>query len=157
MQVVCPFWQIALQFDRLWLRRTWVLFFIFFAQTQRCLFLWHCYRLLDTPVDFLLLLKHKAAPYETSVLTFARFVMFVLLLPRGRHICVSSAPDVKCPVVTNPPTIAARHGYSFDKVLSCSLSLPRVTNFKISPAASPEILHLTVWRAWLFMAYSDER
>ena len=27
----------------------------------------------------------------------------------------------------------------------------------ISPAASPEILHHTVWRTWLFIAYSDER
>ena len=29
--------------------------------------------------------------------------------------------------------------------------------FQISPAASPEILHHTVWRTWLFIAYSDER
>ena len=27
----------------------------------------------------------------------------------------------------------------------------------ISPVASPEILHHTVWRTWLFIAYSDER
>ena len=27
----------------------------------------------------------------------------------------------------------------------------------MSPAASPEILHHTVWRTWLFIAYSDER
>ena len=26
-----------------------------------------------------------------------------------------------------------------------------------SPAASPEISHRTVWRTWLFIAYSDER
>ena len=28
--------------------------------------------------------------------------------------------------------------------------------FQISPAASSEILHHTVWRTWLFIAYSDE-
>ena len=30
-------------------------------------------------------------------------------------------------------------------------------SIQISPAASPEILHHTVWRTWLFIAYSDER
>ena len=29
--------------------------------------------------------------------------------------------------------------------------------FQISPAASPEILHHTVWRTWVFIAYSDKR
>ena len=29
--------------------------------------------------------------------------------------------------------------------------------FQISPAASPAILHHTVWRTWLSIAYSDER
>ena len=29
--------------------------------------------------------------------------------------------------------------------------------FQTSPAASPEILHHTVWKIWLFIAYSDER
>ena len=29
--------------------------------------------------------------------------------------------------------------------------------FQISSAPSPEIFHHTVWRAWLFIAYSDER
>ena len=29
--------------------------------------------------------------------------------------------------------------------------------FQISPASSPEILHHTVWRIWLFTAYSDKR
>ena len=28
---------------------------------------------------------------------------------------------------------------------------------QISPAASPQIVHHTVWRTWLFIAYSDER
>ena len=38
---------------------------------------------------------------------------------------------------------------------------PKSDQFPISPAASPVILHIilhhTVWRTWLFMAYSDER
>ena len=36
---------------------------------------------------------------------------------------------------------------------------PKSDQFKISPAAWPEIiyLHYTVWRTWLFIAYSDER
>ena len=34
---------------------------------------------------------------------------------------------------------------------------PRSDQFQISPSASPEILHHTVWRTWLFIAYSDER
>ena len=38
-----------------------------------------------------------------------------------------------------------------------TLSLPRVISMSNSPAASPEILHHTVWRTWLFIVYSDER
>ena len=34
---------------------------------------------------------------------------------------------------------------------------PESDRCQISPAASPEILHHTVWRTWLFLAYSDER
>ena len=34
---------------------------------------------------------------------------------------------------------------------------PKSDQCQISPAASPEILHHTVWRTWLFKAYSDER
>ena len=29
--------------------------------------------------------------------------------------------------------------------------------FQISPPASPELLHRTVWRTWLFVAHSDEK
>ena len=32
---------------------------------------------------------------------------------------------------------------------------PKVIKCQISPAASPEIWHHTVWRTWLFIAYSD--
>ena len=34
---------------------------------------------------------------------------------------------------------------------------PGSDQFKISPAASPKLLHHTVWRTWLFISYSDER
>ena len=34
---------------------------------------------------------------------------------------------------------------------------PQSDQCQISPAASPEILYHTVWRTWLFIAYSDER
>ena len=35
--------------------------------------------------------------------------------------------------------------------------IPKSDQVQISPAASPEILHHTVWRTWLFIDYSDER
>ena len=34
---------------------------------------------------------------------------------------------------------------------------PKSEQFKISPAALPEILHHTVWRTWLFITYSYQR
>ena len=35
---------------------------------------------------------------------------------------------------------------------------PKSDQFQISPAASQEILHHTVWRTWLWIiAYSDEK
>ena len=34
---------------------------------------------------------------------------------------------------------------------------PKSDQCQISPAASPEMLHHTVWRLWRFIAYSDER
>ena len=34
---------------------------------------------------------------------------------------------------------------------------PKSDQCQISPAASPKILHHTVWRTWLFIVYSDER
>ena len=40
---------------------------------------------------------------------------------------------------------------------SLTLSPPESDHFQISPAASPEIWHHTVWRTWLFIAYSDEK
>ena len=34
---------------------------------------------------------------------------------------------------------------------------PKSDQFQISPAASPETLHHTAWRTWLFIACSDKR
>ena len=50
---------------------------------------------------------------------------------------------------------------SWKKVCSIPLYInpftPKSDQCQISPAASLEILHHTVWRTWLFVAYSDER
>ena len=35
--------------------------------------------------------------------------------------------------------------------------IPKSDQYQISPVASQEILHHTVWRTWLFIAYSDAR
>ena len=55
------------------------------------------------------------------------------------------------------------HFLGWEKVLF-ELRTKRVNPFtpesdqcQISPAASPEIVHHTVRRTWLFIAYSDER
>ena len=37
-----------------------------------------------------------------------------------------------------------------------NLFTPKSDQFQISPAASPETLHHTVWRTWFFITYSDE-
>ena len=40
--------------------------------------------------------------------------------------------------------------------LGLSWLTPKSVQYQISPAASPEILHHTVWRTWSFMAHSQE-
>ena len=49
--------------------------------------------------------------------------------------------------------------FVFDGVEPVSINpcTPKGDQCQISPAASPEISHHTVWRTWLFIAYSDER
>ena len=42
-------------------------------------------------------------------------------------------------------------------ITTLTLHWPKSDQFHISPAALPEILHCTVWRTWLFIAYSNER
>ena len=46
---------------------------------------------------------------------------------------------------------------TFSGCTTLTLSLLRVINVNFSPAASQEIWHHTVWRTWLFIAYSDEK
>ena len=55
---------------------------------------------------------------------------------------------VKLPIVSMLNYILARNINPFT---------PKSDHFQISPAASPEILHHTVWRTWLVIAYSDKR
>ena len=45
---------------------------------------------------------------------------------------------------------------SLSRESSC-LFTPKSDQFQISPAVSPEVLHHTVCRTWLFIAYSDKR
>ena len=59
---------------------------------------------------------------------------------------VGAAPLVQY-LLYNP--MASEPTYSFQA--------PKSDHFQIYPAVSPEILHYTVWRTWLFIAYSDER
>ena len=47
-----------------------------------------------------------------------------------------------------PPFNQEDHIYPFTR---------KSDRFQISPAASPEVLHYTVWRTWLLIAYSDKR
>ena len=45
----------------------------------------------------------------------------------------------------------------FFRVSHILLVTSKSDQFQISPAASPEIVPHTVWRTWLFTAFSDER
>ena len=47
--------------------------------------------------------------------------------------------------------------FSTDLNLCYNPFTPKNDRCQISPAASPEILHHTVWRTWLFITYSDQR
>ena len=58
---------------------------------------------------------------------------------------------------TGGPVKCGRPDAIFSRSQPLTLSLPRVINVKISPAASPIIVHHPVRRTWLFVPYSDER
>ena len=72
--------------------------------------------------------------------------------PKGRIVQETSfLPHISEPTV---------HSGFFDSILVlCHVNTftPESDQCQISPAASPEILHHTVRRTWLFIAYSDER
>ena len=74
----------------------------------------------------------------------ARWVTFVLKNVCVFKFCVNS-PTFLCIILDHRLHVATYY-----------LSLPRVINFKIPPATSPEIWHHAVWRTWLFGAYSNE-
>ena len=48
-------------------------------------------------------------------------------------------------------------GYDQNRPLTINPFTPKSDQCQISPAASPEMLHHTVWRTWLFIASSDRR
>ena len=47
--------------------------------------------------------------------------------------------------------------YRTDTKMLLNPFTPKIDQFQISPAASPEIIHHTLWRSWLFIGYPDER
>ena len=53
--------------------------------------------------------------------------------------------------------LQSNNSHYFTNTLLFDPFTPKNDQFRISPAASPVILHHTVWRTWLFVAYSDER
>ena len=57
--------------------------------------------------------------------------------------------NVLCNLLPSDWTVLVQFGYS-------TLSLLRVFKLSLSPVASLGISHHTVWRTWLFIAYSDE-
>ena len=59
---------------------------------------------------------------------------------------------------TFPTTCRATVRYTRRKTCTAyDLNTPKSDQCQISPAVSPEILHPTVWRTWLFIACWDER
>ena len=66
-----------------------------------------------------------------------------------------------------PPPSPSDKEHDVRNILTCTFSVdifkwfnpftPESDQCQITPAASPEILHHTVRRTWLFIAYSDER
>ena len=55
------------------------------------------------------------------------------------------------------PLITDSHCYAMLSSLTLTAFTSKSDKVQTSPAASPEILHCTVWRTWLFISYSDER
>ena len=64
----------------------------------------------------------------------------------------SSDSEIAIKEFTHPVLVL----WSFEQTRLNSFT-PKSCQCQISPAASPEISHHTVWRTWLFIAYSDER
>ena len=126
--------------------------------------------------------KHANHNSPTHVLTlpWVRFRVWVGVLPRvgwvgtwlfkcltgseiGLFFLIASWPPVNNSLA--PPKRGGRQKLKRDcRTFSVHLGLPDINHFtpksdqvQISPVASPVILHHTVWRTWLFIAYSDAR
>ena len=75
-------------------------------------------------------------------------------------LCTSLQPSAN--ITTQWTARAMRTAETITVITDCSSQLkvspftPKSDQFQISPTASPEILHHTVWRTWLFKAHSNE-
>ena len=78
---------------------------------------------------------------------------FSLCLEQGQGFVESAEPPIQIPAkypLPSPPlpgTVWTRW--------RINTFIPKSDQVQISPVASPVILHHTVWRTWLFIAYSD--
>ena len=60
-------------------------------------------------------------------------------------------------IALDKTTDTGQHSRGMYFISSNNPFTPESDQYQISPAASPEILHHTVRRTWIFIAYSDER
>ena len=82
-------------------------------------------------------------------------VLLTLSLPRVINLRIQPSPIGRLRFET------PERGFSGVSIRKCptgdgSIRRLKSDQLQISPAASPEILHNTVWSTWLFIAYSDE-
>ena len=102
---------------------------------------------------FLRLFRIVSTDVRANPLMGIKCLIFVLDISTGKfqmqvlshcgHVVHEDAPDR---VSGTPRDTPPEHVNPFT---------PKSDQFQISPAASPAILHDTVWRTWLFIAYSD--
>ena len=63
-----------------------------------------------------------------------------------------------CSLLPSPmPSLFTQDCVSEGELKTVNPFTPESHQCQISPPAPPEILHHTVWRTWLFIAYSDEK
>ena len=98
-------------------------------------------------------LKEDFFHWKTSQLLALRVTLEVL-----HWMCDSSG----CEIIWARGTLVSKGvsflAKSFTRWIGCiNPFTPKSDQCQISPAASPEILHHTVWRTWHFIAYLDAR
>ena len=118
------------------------------------------------------LFRHRNHTHELTCLTRSHGRenrLFSVRVVPWDHICISEiVTSGRCQWIKKVcasalyglyPTAEKNHltAISVSNVLSNKPFLPKSDRFQISPAASPEILHHTVWRTWPFIAYWDGR